>query len=280
MKFNSVQSLFSLANKVAIVTGAAGYLGKAFSESLLFAGAKVVLLGRGERIVKVADSFKEKYGDDKVDFYQVDFFDEKAHRNSLLDSIDKNKKIDILVNNAFEFSKKTGFNDPSGKVETISREQWMRGLESGVYWPALSTQVIGEKMKQQGNGSIINISSMYAIISPDPDLYKGVDVFNPPVYSASKAAIMAFTKYSASFYGEYGMRCNAILPGSFPNVGMDSYNSPPKDEGFINRLNKKTILGRCGVPEDLMGSLIFLASDSSSYITGQGIVVDGGWSVR
>lgn len=279
MKFNSVQSLFSLENKVAIVTGAAGYLGKSFSECLLFAGAKVVLLGRGEKINKLSDSLKNNYGNDKVEACKVDLFDEKAYRQCLVETINKNKTIDILVNNAFEFSKETGFNDPSGKIEKISKTQWMRGLEAGVYWYALSTQVVGEKMKQQGNGSIINISSMYAIISPDPNLYKGVNVFNPPVYSASKAAILAFTKYSASFYGEYGIRCNAILPGSFPNVGTNSFNSP-KDEDFLNRLCEKTILKRYGVPQDLMGTLVFLASDSSSYITGQPIVVDGGWTVR
>lgn len=278
MRFNSMQSLFSLEKKVAIVTGAGGYFGKAFSECLLFAGAKVLLFGRGLKIKEFAELLKSKYGDNKVCYYQVDLYDEKAYRSTLLNAVNKNKTIDILVNNAFDFSKDTGFNDPSGKIENISKSQWMRTFESGVYWHALSTQIIGEKMKQQGCGSIINISSMYALVSPDPKLYEGVEVFNPPSYGAAKAAIMAFTRYTASFYGEFGIRCNAIVPGAFPNVDESSYNSP-KDESFFNRLNKRTVLGRYGVPEDLKGVLIFLSSNSSSYITGQAVVVDGGWTI-
>ncbi len=278
MRFNSIQSLFSLEKKVAIVTGAGGYFGKAFSECLLFAGAKVILYGRGTKIKDFAESLKSKYGDNKVCYYQVDFYDEKTYRSALLDAVNKNKTIDILVNNAFDFSKDTGFNDPSGKIENISKLQWMRTFESGVYWYALSTQIIGEKMKQQGCGSIINISSMYALVSPDSKIYEGVEVFNPPSYGAAKAAIMAFTRYTASFYGEFGIRCNAIVPGAFPNVDESSYNSP-KDESFLNRLNKRTVLGRYGVPEDLKGVLVFLSSDSSGYITGQAVVVDGGWTI-
>ena len=278
MNHDSIGSLFSLQNKVAIVTGAAGYFGKAFSECLLFAGAKVILYGRGRKTEEFTKLLKAKYGDEKVDYCQVDFYDERAYRKCLQETINKNTTIDILVNNAYEFSKETGFNDPSGRIENISKEQWMKGLECGIYWYALSTQVVAEKMKQQRNGSIINISSMYAVVAPDPKLYEGTDVFNPPSYGTAKAAILAFTRYAASFYGEYNIRCNAIVPGAFPNVSTDSYNSP-KDKSFLKRLADRTVLRRTGVLDDLKGTLIFLASDASSYITGQKIVVDGGWTI-
>lgn len=276
---NFILSLFSLENKVAIVTGAGGYFGKVFSESLAAAGAKVILLGRGKNVEQLSKSIKEVYGDEKAEHYLVDFYDEVSYRNVLKKAADNNEKIDILVNNAFDFSKETGFNDPSGKMENISKAQWMRSLESGIYWHSLAIQVIGEYMKRQRVGSIINISSMYAVVSPDPELYEGVNVFNPPPYSTVKAAMLALTRYTASFYGKDNVRCNAISPGAFPNVNTDSYNSP-KDEGFIKRLEERTVLKRTGVLDDLKGILIFLASDSSGYITGQSMIVDGGWTVR
>lgn len=279
MHSNYLESLFSLEGKVAVVTGAAGYFGKAFSDCLLSSGAKVVLLGRGKKIKEICIDFQKKYGSSKVECYSLDFFKDKNFRKILQKIVDKNKAIDILVNNAYEFSKETGFNDASGKIENISKKQWMRGLESGIYWHALTTQVIGEKMKSQKSGSIINVSSMYGLVSPDPDLYKGVTAFNPPSYGAAKAAIIAFTRYAASFYGRYNIRCNALAPGSFPNLDASSYNSPCNID-FIKRLSDKTVLRRVGRLDDLKGALIFLASDASSYITGQTIIVDGGWTIR
>ena len=275
----SIKEIFDLSGKVALLTGAAGYFGKVFADCLLFAGAKVLLYDKDVSVISFSDSLKSKYGYDKVDCYQVDFYDEDAYRESLVNAVDKNESIDILVNNAFEFSKNTGFNDPSGKLDTISRKQWARSFDSGVYWHALATQIIGSKMQSQGSGSIINISSMYAIVSPDPALYQGTTMFNPPSYGATKAALLAFTRYVASFYGQYGIRCNAIIPGAFPNVGGNTYNSV-EDQKFLRRLAKKTVLGRVGNVDDLKGALIFLASDASRYITGQGIVVDGGWTIR
>ena len=279
MSYQSLQSLFSLQGKVALLTGAAGYFGRVFADCLLFADAKVLLYDKDVSVIELADSLRSKYGYEKVDYYQVDFYDEDAYRKSLGNAVDKNESIDILVNNAFEFSKNTGFNDPSGKLDAISKKQWMRSFDSGVYWHALATQIIGSKMKSQGSGSIINICSMYAIVSPDPALYQGTTMFNPPSYGTAKAALLAFTRYVASFYGEYGIRCNAIIPGAFPNVGGNTYNSV-EDKEFLQRLAKRTTLGRVGNVDDLKGALIFLASDASSYITGQGIVVDGGWTIR
>jgi gluconate 5-dehydrogenase len=275
---NFVQSLFSLESKTAVVTGAGGFLGRIFSESLLSAGAKVILMGRGDKIKDMADSLRMIFGSNMIDYFKVDFYDSDDFRNALEKVTADNKNVDILLNNAFEFSKETGFNDPSGKIESMSKEQWMRSMEAGVYWHALATQVVGEKMKEQGSGSIINISSMYGIVSPDPKLYEGVQAFNPPSYGAAKAAILAFTRYTASFYGSYGIRCNALAPGAFPNVGNESYNSP-KDEGFLRRLSDKTVLKRYGVPDDLKGAIVFLASEASRYITGQVLVVDGGWTI-
>ena len=275
----SLPKLFSLTGKTAVVTGAAGYLGRVFTGALLEAGAWVVLMGRGEKLAAEAARLRDLHGNRAVDVEVVDFFDHDAYRRGLDSVADRHAAIDVLVNNAFEFSKETGFNDPSGKVDVITKDQWMRALESGVYWHALATQVLAERMAKQGSGSIINVSSMYAIVSPDPAMYEGTEVFNPPSYGAAKAALLALTRYTAAFYGRRGVRCNALLPGAFPNLGGGTHNAPRNDE-FLRRLSDRTVVGRYGEPADLKGAIVFLASDASRYVTGQCLSVDGGWTVR
>ena len=273
------EPLFSLAGKTAVVTGAAGYLGRIFTEALLDAGARGVLMGRGEKLLRVSQQLEAHYGEGSVEAKTVDFFDTENFRQMLQDLTLRPSGIDILINNAFEFSKETGFNDPSGRLESLSKGQWMRAMESGVYWHALATQVVAEAMAERRRGTIVNVSSMYALVSPDPALYEGTTIFNPPTYGATKAALLSLTRYTAAFYGRRGVRCNALLPGAFPNLGGDSYNAP-RNEEFLRRLSDRTLLGRCGQPDDLKGAIIFLSSDAAAYVTGQCLSVDGGWTVR
>jgi gluconate 5-dehydrogenase len=187
--------------------------------------------------------------------------------------------IDILVNNAHELGPATGFNVPSGSLESADMDAWMRNLTGGVYWAAMTTQKLGKRMKDQRRGSIINISTMYALVAPRPELYAGTEFINPPGYSASKAALLSFTRYVASFWGSYGIRANAILPGPFSNTeDTGGTNAVAADSPFLQRLNGYTCLGRIGRPTELAGALLFLASDASSFMTGQAIVIDGGWT--
>ena len=186
--------------------------------------------------------------------------------------------IDVLVNNAHELGPATGFNTPAGRLEESTLDQWMRNLTAGVYWPALAVQKLGPRMQQARAGSIVNIATMYAIVAPSPRLYEGKAALNPPAYSASKAALVAFTRYVASFWGSYGIRANAILPGPFSNTEDDGTNSVRDDE-FLERLRVRTCLGRVGRPEELAGALLFLASDASAFVTGHSLLVDGGWTV-
>ncbi len=267
-----LDALFSLEGRMAIVTGAAGYLGRGFSEALLAAGARVVLYGRGEKLSKFAESLKNRYGKN-VNHFRVDFYDEDSFLKCLQEA---GSEVDILVNNAYDFSEETGFNHPSGRIEEMEKKTWMKGLEAGVCWAGLATGEILGIMKRRKGGSIINVSSMYAIVAPDPDLYEGTETFNPAHYGASKAGLLALTRYVASFYGKHNIRCNALVPGAFPN--MEGKNRPA--EGIVGKLKRKTALGRVGLPNDLAGALIFLASDASSYMTGQVLVVDGGWITR
>lgn len=273
-------SLFSLAGKTALLTGASGYLGRTFARTLLENGARVVVLGRSERLETTATSWANEFGADRVSAHRIDMYDIVA-LGELLDAVvAQERAVDILINNAYELGAATGFNVREGSLEGAPYEQWSRHFMAGVYWPALTVQKVGPAMKRQGRGSIINIATMYAIVAPDPHLYEGTHFLNPPGYSAAKAAMLAFTRYVASFWGSSGVRANAILPGAFSNTEEASGNSVDPSDPFILRLGERTCIGRPGRPQELAGALLFLASDASSYVTGHALVVDGGWTIR
>lgn len=275
----SVSSLFSVAGKTVVLTGASGFLGRTFVRALLENGARVIALGRSERLIAEAETWSNQFGARSISVKQIDMYDSKA-LEELCDSIvAEEKSIDVLVNNAHELGAGTGFNVPEGSLENATMEHWMKNLQGGVYWAAQTTQRIGFKMKQQKSGSIINISTMYALVAPRPELYEGTSSLNPPGYSASKAALSAFTRYTASFWGTSNVRANCILPGPFSNTeDAVGQNSVTEDSPFVRRLKGYTCLNRIGRPIELCGALLFLASDASSYVTGQSIVVDGGWT--
>jgi len=271
--------LFSVAGKTVVLTGASGFLGRTFVRTLLTNGARVIALGRSERLQKEAEGWANEFGAAKIACRRIEMYDAHALDRLLEQIAAEEKSIDVLINNAHELGPGTGFNVPEGSLEHATLETWMRNLTGGVYWAVQTTQKLGAKMKQQGSGSIINISTMYALVAPRPQLYEGTDFVNPPGYSASKAALLSFTRYVASFWGPYGIRANALLPGPFSNTeDIGGANSVQQDSPFLQRLKGYTCLGRVGRPNELAGALLFLASDASSFVTGQAVVVDGGWT--
>jgi NAD(P)-dependent dehydrogenase (short-subunit alcohol dehydrogenase family) len=270
-------SLFSLEGKTALLTGASGFLGRTFADTLLANGAKVIAVGRPAKLEKMHAAWSAKYGADRVQCCYVDMFDLDALAK-VLDQIAAKYAVDVLVNNAHELAPASGFNTPAGSLEQGTWDVWLRNLTAGVGWPALTVQKIGEGMKDRGRGSIVNISTMYALVAPRPAMYEGTTFLNPPAYSASKAAMVAFTRYVASYWGRQGVRANAILPGPFSNTEDQGPNSVRADDPFVERLKANTSLGRIGKAGELAGALLYLASDASSYVTGQTIVVDGGWT--
>lgn len=271
-------SLFSLRGRTALLTGASGYLGRTFARTLLANDCRLVALGRSARLEAMASQWTDEFGKERVRFEQVDMYDLPAFAR-VLDEIAGQEQVDILVNNAYELGPNTGFNATGGSLENATWDQWSRHFTAGIYWPALAVQKVGPGMKDRGRGSIVNISTMYAIVAPDPRLYEGTEFLNPPGYSAAKAATLAFTRYVASFWGASGVRANAILPGPFSNTEEEGANSVDPDDPFLTRLASRTVLGRRGEAEELAGALLYLCSDASSYVTGHGLVVDGGWTV-
>jgi len=264
------ESLFSLEGKTVLLTGASGHLGKKIAETVLTNGAKLIAMGRSLiRTHACVEKWRDRYGNKHVDPVQVDMYD-LPELAKVLDYLVGMGPIDVLINNAHDLNEAAGFNTPSGTIENATPEQWDKHF-AAVHWAAMTTQKIGAGMKDRGRGSIINISTMYAEVAPNPQLYEGTEFMNPPGYSAAKAALLALTRYTASFWGPHGIRANAILPGPFPK---DVQNPT-----FLKRLKERTCLRRVGKPQDLAGVLLFLASDASSYVTGQAISVDGGWAV-
>jgi NAD(P)-dependent dehydrogenase (short-subunit alcohol dehydrogenase family) len=270
-------SLFSLEGRTVFLTGASGFLGRMFATALLENGASVIAVGRSERLLKEANQWKSKFGSERVHTVRVDMYDFKAFGEKL-EEVAAAHAIDVIINNAHELGPATGFNVPEGTLEKAPIEQWERNLAGGVYWPAMVVQKIGTKMKERHRGSIINVATMYGLVAPRPSLYAGTSFMNPPGYSASKAAMLAFTRYVASFWGPFNVRSNAIVPGPFSNTDDSTPNAVASGDPFLEKLMGFTSLNRIGRPQELIGALLFLASDASSYVTGQAIVVDGGWT--
>lgn len=278
MKQSLLESLFSLRGKTIVVTGACGFLGRHFVCGLLGAGARVVMMSHSDAVTEHLQGYANEFGESKVAAHQVDFYESDRLDRSLRQIVSQ-EKVDVLVNNAYDFSARTGFNCPDGSLELSTFDQWHSAFESGIYWAVRATQIIGAQMIERNRGSIINVSSMYGLVSPDPKLYEGTRFSNPPSYGVIKAGLEAFTRYTASYWGKYNIRCNALVPGAFSNTEDQSFNSVSREDPFLKRLEERTLLGRVGRPRDVLGVLILLASDASSYITGQAIVVDGGWTV-
>lgn len=261
----SLMDLFSLKGKTAIVTGGAGHLGTAFSEALAEAGANVVIASRNEeKCMELAETLRNEYDITAVGM-ELDVSSVDSITKCWEDVYLKTGNIDILVNNATY--------GVSGSIETLSEDDWAKGIDGTINNVFRCTKAVIPYMKKQKQGAIINISSMYGNISPDPRIYGDSGFDSPPNYGAGKSAIVQFTKYCACHLADYGIRVNCISPGPFPNPDVQ------KKEWFIDNLNNKNPLGRIGQPTDLKGVAILLASDASSYITGQNIFVDGGWTV-
>ncbi|SDW45514.1 gluconate 5-dehydrogenase [Lutibacter oricola] len=250
-----------IKDKVVLVTGGYGYLGSAISEILADYGAVVYVGGRN--ILKFNEKFKNN---DSIKFIELDVSDMESIELSFQRIFEKEKKIDVLINNAYFGA--------ANHPEKLTSDEWRMGMEGGVnqYFDMIKTSI--PYIKKSKFGKIINIASMYGVVVPDLAIYNGREEFlNPANYGTSKAAIIHLTKYYAMYLSKYQINVNTISPGPFPSKEVQ------KDIEFVQRLKDKTKLKRIGEPDDLKGVILLLASNSSNYITGQNISVDGGWTL-
>lgn len=257
---------FDLTGKVILLTGGYGYLGKSAAESLVHHGAKVYVLGRTKEKFNKAFTGNKYLG--KTLFFELC---DVSQTESIADAF-KNVnaiegQIDVLINNAFYLDGQ----DPL----TMSDEDWETGIDGTLNSVFRCIREVIPYIEKSTAPRIINVSSMYGVVAPEFDVYKNFpEMLNPPHYGAAKAGVVHLSKYYASYLGEKGITVNTVTPGPYPPEQVQ------EKEEFIEELNKQTCLNRIGKPEDLAGSFVFLSSDAAGYITGQNIIVDGGWTIK
>lgn len=265
---------FNLTGKVALVTGGAGLLGAEFCHTLAQAGANVV-------VVDINNSASENICQDleasghPCMALATDITDPKAVKEMLNAILKKNGRLDILINSAAldpKFDPEHDMPGASGAFEDYPLEAWQQALDVNLTGMFLVSQAAVQPMLAQGSGVIINVCSMYGLVGPDQRLYQRKDQtprYKPVYYSVTKAGVLGFTKYLATYYAGRNIRVNALTPGGVFNG---------HDETFMQEYSARAVLGRMAKKDEMNGALLFLASEASSYMTGANLVVDGGWT--
>ncbi len=267
-------TLFDLSNEIAIVTGGLGYLGSQFSLTLLESGAKVVILDIS------GSTYNNKLKDlislgDNIAVMKIDI----TNKNDLIST---SKKIcndigtpTVLINNAAIDSPPNASIEENGPFETYPEKSWDKIMEVNLKSIFLTCQVFGSEMARNMKGSIINISSIYGMVSPNQKIYEyrrknGEEFFKPITYSVSKSGIYNLTRYLATYWAKKNVRVNtATFAGVFNN----------QDKQFLENYCDIIPVGRMANEDEYNGAILFLASKASQYMTGANIVIDGGWTI-
>ena len=270
-------TLFSVKDKVIIVTGGLGQLGAQYVKTLHERGAKVAALATrvdAARVDRVLGAIKDS---DRLLCAEVNITD-KASINRVLDSIEAKWGVpDGLVNNAGVDTQPSAPPEVSGPFEEFPEEVFREVVEVNLVGTFLMTQQVGKRMKQAGKGgSIINVGSIYGVVSPVQDIYSykkedtGIPFVKPVAYSAAKSGLYNFTRYCATYWGRHGIRVNTLTPSG---VRRDT-----QDATFQANYTARMPMGRMAEADEFNGAVLFLASDASRYMTGANLVVDGGWT--
>lgn len=253
-----MQNIFSLEGKNVVITGGSGYLGSAIVEGLVACGAQVAVADIQERTEPAPQTL----------FVPCDVGEAESVR-ALFETVrEKLGMIHVLINCA-NISTGAG---PDQKIETMTDEIWQKGVDGAVGTAFRCTREVIPYLEESGGGSIVNFASMYGMVSPNPAIYGDSGANNPPNYGAGKAAVLQFTRYCAAHLAAKNIRVNSVAPGPFPQPTFQA------NDNFVAELGQKTMLGRIGKASEMVGPVLLLASDASSYMTGANIVVDGGWT--
>lgn len=260
---NYLEKVFNLEGKVAVITGGLGVLGTEYVKALVQSGAKAAVLDikepdAGHELAKLAKDFP-------IRFFKADIT-KRADLESALSQIEKEWDApSVLINNAaLDFPPAAGRKDD---FENYPLDKWNTVLATNITGTFLCCQVIGGRMAEKGRGSVINISSIYGVVSPDQRIYN--DFVKPAAYGATKSAVLNLTRYLATYWAKKGVRVNTLTPGGVFNN---------QDAEFVRKYGDRTPLGRMARKDEYNGAILFLASDASSYMTGANLVVDGGWT--
>ena len=270
---SAIQDAFDLSGKVALITGGAGLLGREFCRTLSEAGAGVIVADIGlEAAQAVAESISAE-GHSSLAL-EMDVTQAKSVRGAVEETLGQFGRLDILVNSAALDPKfdPSHTEEQSSAFEDYPLELWDKALAVNLTGMFLCSQACVRPMLEQGEGVIINLCSTYGLVGPDQRIYQNAGQplrFKPVHYSTTKAGVLGFTRYLASYYSGKGIRVNALSPGGIFN---------DHDETFVKAYSARTILGRMARRDEMNGAILFLASEASSYMTGANLVVDGGWT--
>jgi NAD(P)-dependent dehydrogenase (short-subunit alcohol dehydrogenase family) len=270
-------SLFDLSSEVAVVTGGAGRLGRQYARTLAQAGAAVAVLDLPS---SSGEAFRDLEAEGIVAL-GVNIVERDAVEQSMAQVVSRLGAPTILVNNAGMGSSPVGAALENGPFEDYPEQAWDTMIDSHLKGTFLVSQAFLRAFRAaqpaRREGSIINVSSTYGVVTPDQSLYdyrrrEGVPYFKPVGYSVAKSGVLNFTRWLAEYCAPIGVRVNTLVPG-----GVREEGHAPE---FVAGYEKRTPLGRMAQPDDYNGAVLFLASRASSYMTGAMVVVDGGWTAR
>lgn len=249
-----------------LITGASGALGSVIADTMAELGADLLLVDRPESDFESLCNALSRHGERQLLCLPCDL-ESQSERDALVNHVKANGGINVLINNA-AFVGTSGLQGWALPFEQQSVETWRRAMEVNVTAAFDLSKQLAESLRSTGNASIINVGSIYGLLGPNWSLYEGTAMANPAAYAASKGGLIQLTRWMATTLAPK-IRVNCISPGGI------SRNQP---EAFVKRYEAMTPLGRMAVEEDFRGAFAYLASDLSSYVTGQNLTVDGGWS--
>lgn len=266
-----VSNPFSLANAVAVVTGGNGQLGTEYVKTFARAGARVAVFDATAPLNPELNQLSREL---PIRLWTVDITKKEQIEKAVAEIEKAWGTPTVLVNNAALDAPPGARPEENRSFEEYSLGSWQATLDVNLTGTFLCAQVVGGRMAKQGKGSIINIASTYGLVSPNQNIYayraaKGAPFVKPVSYSASKSAILNFTRYLATYWAKKGVRVNTLSPGGVFNN---------QDAEFLKGYEALVPMGRMAKKDELNGAVLFLASDASSYMTGANLVVDGGWT--
>lgn len=258
----TVQQLFDLSGTVSLVTGACGHLGKAIAQGLAEAGSSVVVSSRVEaKALQFAQQLPRPVGQVHLGV-QLDQLDASSRQAAILRVQEEFGRLDTLVNN--------GHFPLAADLNSVTEEEFKAQLSNASAYFFLAKRVCELAVSQKRQASVIMLGSMYGSVGSYPDAYAGVSPASPVAYHTLKGGILQMTRHLAVYWASKGVRVNSLSPGPFPGPGAP--------EAMVQRLEQKSPMKRMGQPAELKGAVVFLASQASSYMTGQNLIIDGGWT--